>query len=206
MNQEGRITQRPKIKLKSRIGEFRAEKDKLGVKDQRIRYRGRNGATVQVCPGRRSKREFYGGSVITERLFVDVKRDFFFFFFLKKEDPESGLSSPLGIVLLDLLRMSSGLLNTRRSVCALLHRAAKAGVTEGWQHGCIDLLRIIKHSENPYYHLQLTITYLAFRLDRGVIMGGVAGEGRFHLGRCLYSLSGCGLCLDDQMNKNELVL
>ena len=94
-------------------------------------------------------------------------------------------SSPPGIVLLNLLRMSSGLLNTRRSVSgALLHRAAKAGVTEGWQLGCIDLLRIIKHSENPYYHLQLTITYLAFRLDRGVIMGGVAGEGRFHLGRC----------------------
>ena len=63
-----------------------------------------------------------------------------------------------------------------------------------WMH-CS--LRIIKLSENLYYHLQLRITHITFRLDRDVIMGeggghsirGGSGEGQFHLGRCYTALA-----------------
>ena len=37
MSQEGKIAHRPKVELKSNVGKFRAEKDKAGVKDQRIK-------------------------------------------------------------------------------------------------------------------------------------------------------------------------
>ncbi len=63
-NQEGRVTQRPKIELKSRVGEIEQIRTQR-IKDQRIiqRTERRYGAGLG--------REFlFGGSVLTERLYI----------------------------------------------------------------------------------------------------------------------------------------